>query len=180
MLTASQVFGARAGKHAARVARAEPPPFDEDKAEAAIADIEAFASSDGDEDPAALKAQLQRTAWENLMVARSPESLDRVLKDMKDIEQRLSAIRTKTPYDVVEALETRSLLVVGEMIVNAASMRTESRSSHYREDFPEQDDQNWLKVIKIKATNGKMNLEPFAVDPDWQSRPEDLGEMGWG
>ena len=145
-----------------------------------LADLETLASADGDQDPAALKAQLQKTAWENLMVARSPESLGRVLKDMEDIKQRLSAVKTKTPYEVVEALETRSLLAVGEMIARAASMRTESRSSHYREDFPEQDDQNWLRVIKIKASNGKMNLEPFALHPEWQSRPGDLGEMGWG
>lgn len=151
MLTASQVFAARAGKQAARVAKAEPSPFDEEKADAALADIEAFASADGDQDTAALKARLQRTAWENLMLARSPESLGRALKDIGDIGQRLSAAKTKTPHDVVEALETRSLLAVVEMIVNAASMRTESRSFHYREDFREQDDQGLAKSHQDKG-----------------------------
>ncbi len=76
--------------------------------DAGLADIDTFASAYGDQDPAALKALLQRTAWENLIVARSLQSLDRLLKDIGDIEQPMSAV--KTPHKVVETLEAGSLL----------------------------------------------------------------------
>jgi succinate dehydrogenase/fumarate reductase flavoprotein subunit len=180
MLAASQVFGARAGRHAAQAAKGTAPSFDHEAAQDAIAVIDTFAAGNGDQDPTALKARLQKTARSNLLVARTPDSLTRVLADIQEIRERLSHISARTPYDVVEALETRSLLTVGEMIASGAMMRTESRSSHYRVDFPEQDDEQWMKVIKIRRADAGMRLEPFLMDPDWQCRPGDMEGQGWG
>ncbi|MCU0523466.1 MAG: succinate dehydrogenase/fumarate reductase flavoprotein subunit [Elainella sp. Prado103] len=47
--------------------------------------------------------------------------------------------------ELVEALELQSLLIVGEMILTGALNRQESRGAHAREDFPDRDDQNFLK-----------------------------------
>ena len=45
-------------------------------------------------------------------------------------------------------------------------MRTESRGTFYREDYPERDDKNWLKWIIVKNVNGKMTLstEPVPIE----------------
>ncbi len=180
MLTGSQVFGARAGKHAAQVAKTGGPGFDDQAAQDAVAAIDAFAGGKDGESPASLKARLQKTAWENLLVIRSPENLNRLLADVQDIRERLPEAAIKTPYDVVEAMETRSLLTVGEMIANVAMMRTESRAGHYRPDFPTQDDENWLKVIKVRRLEDEMMLEPLALDPGWRPREGDMGGRGWG
>jgi succinate dehydrogenase / fumarate reductase flavoprotein subunit len=47
--------------------------------------------------------------------------------------------------ELIEALELRSLLVVGEMILFSALNRQESRGSHCREDYAQRDDANFLK-----------------------------------
>jgi succinate dehydrogenase / fumarate reductase flavoprotein subunit len=50
----------------------------------------------------------------------------------------------------MEALELESLLGLAETVVLSALNRQESRGAHLREDFPERDDQNWLKHTLVK------------------------------
>ncbi|MFB2876031.1 succinate dehydrogenase/fumarate reductase flavoprotein subunit [Floridanema aerugineum] len=47
--------------------------------------------------------------------------------------------------EILEAIELRSLMIVGELILSSALNRQESRGAHYREDFPDRDDSNFLK-----------------------------------
>jgi succinate dehydrogenase / fumarate reductase flavoprotein subunit len=47
--------------------------------------------------------------------------------------------------EILEAIELQSLMIVGELILSSALNRQESRGAHYREDFPERDDSNFLK-----------------------------------
>ncbi|WP_338038074.1 FAD-binding protein [Neosynechococcus sphagnicola] len=47
--------------------------------------------------------------------------------------------------ELIEALELRNLMAVGEIILTSALHRQESRGAHYREDYPQRDDQNFLQ-----------------------------------
>jgi len=47
--------------------------------------------------------------------------------------------------EILEAIELRSLMIVGELILSSALNRQESRGAHCREDFPDRDDSNFLK-----------------------------------
>ena len=54
--------------------------------------------------------------------------------------------------DLLEALELESLLYLGEAILVSALSREESRGAHFREDYPERDDRNWLKHTLVEKT----------------------------
>ena len=66
------------------------------------------------------------------------------------------------------AHETENMIITAEMKLKASLMRTESRCSHYRLDYPDIDSKNWEAWINIhKGSNGEMVFEkqPFALWP---------------
>jgi succinate dehydrogenase/fumarate reductase flavoprotein subunit len=51
--------------------------------------------------------------------------------------------------------------------------RRESRGSHYREDFPNQDDKNWLRSVIVKNVGDKPQLRTIVLDPTWQNKGDE-------
>ena len=84
--------------------------------------------------------------------------------------------------DLALAFEHRNLLDVAEAIIGAADMRKESRGSHYRGDFPERDDENWLTNIFSTHEDGKLKLEKKWINEEtgWVDQPGDVRIMPWG
>lgn len=92
----------------------------------------------------------------------------------------MSRLSIDTPVEMIEALEFQNMLLVSEMVCKAARLRRESRGSHYREDFPERDDANWLRVILVRKENEQMHFDTIALDPDWkEDKSKDLFEYNW-
>jgi succinate dehydrogenase / fumarate reductase, flavoprotein subunit len=68
-------------------------------------------------------------------------------------------------YELMEAIEIPAMLDVAEVFIMASLMRRESRRHLIiREDYPERDDQNWLKHILIQKRNGQPDLRTIPVD----------------
>jgi len=81
----------------------------------------------------------------------------RLLKDEEF--PRLGAINIKEyNNDWIEAIEVSNMLDVAEIVANCAFLRTESRGTHFREDYPKIDNKNWLKHTWAKLENGKLLL----------------------
>ena len=182
MMVNSQVFGKRAGVHAARRARAtDSQPLGESVTGAALARIESLRQAKGKIKPTQLIGTLQRSAWENMLAVRNQAGLTEALRRLQQIRaESLPELSVETPTDLVRALELQHLTLVGEMVARAALLRTESRGGHYREDYPERDDRHWLRVIEVRQDDGRMRLETFVIDPEWQDLPGDLGDWFWG
>lgn len=181
MIGASQVFGMISGRHAATYSRSRKlPPVNEKLAEGELTRIAALKASQGDQKPADLKARLKKVAHENMLAVRSEESLTRVINEVQSIRENFyPRLSVKTPKELVEALELGNLLTVGELVAGAALMRQESRGSHFREDYPERDDTNWLGAITVQKVDRKPKLERLAIDPEWTERSGDL-DKPWG
>jgi len=97
---------------------------------------------------------------------RSKDRLEEALSKIEEIHQRLCELCAKDGHSLGKCHEAKSMAICAEMTFRAALMRTESRGSHFREDYPERDDQNWLKWIIIKQEAGKMTVstEPVPID----------------
>ena len=52
------------------------------------------------------------------------------------------------------------MLQVGDIMASAALLRTESRGSHYRDDYPRRDDGKWEQSIVIQQREGRIELHP--------------------
>jgi succinate dehydrogenase/fumarate reductase flavoprotein subunit len=121
--------------------------------------------------------------WAELLVEKDAPSLAGVLQFIADDRDRLARdVRIADPMDYALAMEHRNLLDVGEAITRAATMRTESRGSHYRSDFPARDDANWLTNIFITRNGDDLSLTKkwVAEDGGWTDQPGDVRILPWG
>ncbi len=175
MLLASQVFGARAGRHAAALARRrQHADLDDRVLRRSEERITALRDRNGKQKPGAVKRKLQESAYDNLLVVKSEKSLTRLLDDVTGIhDEVLPDLSVTDAHDLVEALELRNLLVLAGIEATVCRERTESRGSHYREDFPRQDDRTWLKSVTVRQVGGEPVLGTVVLDPTWQSRDEE-------
>jgi len=62
------------------------------------------------------------------------------------------------------ARELGNMLILARVITLGALQRNESRGAHYKPDFPNRDDANWLKTTRAKCVNGEIQLSYEAVD----------------
>ena len=76
----------------------------------------------------------------------------------------LPNLRAEDLHNLRKAHEVKNMLLNAEMKLRSSLFRTESRGNHYREDYPDQNDNEWLAwVIMEKGVDGKMKLEKFPV-----------------
>jgi succinate dehydrogenase / fumarate reductase flavoprotein subunit len=97
---------------------------------------------------------------------RSRERLEQALDVIEKLKEQLPELQAKDPHYLSKCHEVASMVLCAEMTYRAALMREESRGSHYREDFPERDDKEWLKWVIIRNQDGEMKLatQPVPVE----------------
>lgn len=103
-------------------------------------------------------------------VFRTEELMQEGLNQLKQLQQQYDQIYlddkgTTWNTELIEALELRSLMVVGEIILTSALNRKESRGAHCREDYTERDDTNFLKhTMAFYSPAGiDLNYLPVAI-----------------
>ncbi|WP_421659296.1 succinate dehydrogenase/fumarate reductase flavoprotein subunit [Leptothermofonsia sp. ETS-13] len=112
--------------------------------------IQSLLDQDGTLRIAQLRQAYQDCMTEYCGVFRSESVMREGITQLKELQQQYSQIRLDDKgslwnTEIIEALELRSLMIVGEIILTSALNRQESRGSHAREDFPNRDDGNFLK-----------------------------------
>ncbi|MGE5659895.1 MAG: succinate dehydrogenase/fumarate reductase flavoprotein subunit [Actinomycetota bacterium] len=97
-----------------------------------------------------VRQQFQDTMTLHCGVFRTEETMRDGLEKLSELQQQYQEVYLDDTgkhwnTEIVEALELRSLMIVGQMILTSALNRQESRGAHSREDFPQRDDGNFLK-----------------------------------
>lgn len=111
--------------------------------------------------PLELIQKLKEIMWFNAGIIRDKHSLETALKivmDWKDIQ-----VSVTTPRDLIRFLEFRNLRLAGEMVCRSALERTETRGSHFRSDYPAENDKVWLKNIRVSQTETDIMIESVPV-----------------
>jgi succinate dehydrogenase / fumarate reductase flavoprotein subunit len=146
------VFGRRSGKHIAEYCReAELLPLPDNPAAEVMAEFDRLRQGSGKARPFDLRNDMQATMTINVGVFRTHETISEALTVLQKLREKYEnqvEIDDKGKQfntDLMEAWELGCLLELAEVTAFAALARTESRGGHARDDFPERDDDNWLK-----------------------------------
>lgn len=149
------VFGKRSGVAAAEYSKTAEfvalPENPEAFVEGLVAHVR---DNDGTERVAAIRKDLQETMDANMQVFRSGDTIAKALSDIEELRERYTRIGIQDKgkrfnLDLLEAIELGFLLDLAEVMTVSALHRHESRGGHYREDFPNRDDANFMKHTMI-------------------------------
>ncbi|MGL4670239.1 MAG: fumarate reductase (CoM/CoB) subunit TfrA [Methanobacteriaceae archaeon] len=155
-LADTQVFGRRAGISASEYAKNA-------ELETNIAEISQEESriyriinrgidipNDSFINPYSIKNQLQEIMWNNVAIIRNENDLKSALGEIEELEAKLENVKLtegkQYNKSVLEVLELINMIEIAKIIVKSAMIRKESRGSHFREDYPEKNDE-WAKSI---------------------------------
>jgi succinate dehydrogenase / fumarate reductase flavoprotein subunit len=163
------VFGRRAGRAMADHCRtATAPEVAGDAHEAVRGELEAMRTRHDGENPNRIRQELATAMMDDCGVFRTDEGLRRLTPVVRDLKDRYKRVRVQDQgtifnTDLLEAREVGYLLDCAEATVASALARTESRGAHYREDFPERNDSDWLKHTLAFAAEGGPRLKTRPV-----------------
>src|SRR5579884_1666317 len=145
------VFGRRAGKHMAKfLSENSHTPLPPEPETVARELVDRLYTSTGGESAARIRSELQNEMDANVFVERSERSLHHALDTLDGLQDAYKQVQLQDKgkrfnTELVEAIELGFLLDCSEATIHGALARTESRGAHYRLDYPNRDDANWLK-----------------------------------
>ncbi|MEU0406978.1 succinate dehydrogenase flavoprotein subunit [Streptomyces griseorubiginosus] len=164
------VFGRRAGIAAAEYSqKADFVELPEDPASLVVGQVEALRNSTGTERVSVLRRELQETMDANVMVFRTEQTIKTAVEKIAELRERYKnvAIQDKGRRfntDLLEAIELGNLLDLAEVMAVSALARKESRGGHYREDYPNRDDVNFMRHTMAYREVGDDGAESIRLD----------------
>ncbi|MEU9956139.1 succinate dehydrogenase flavoprotein subunit [Streptomyces sp. NPDC050982] len=165
------VFGRRAGIAAAEysaktAAHVELP---EEPQSLVVEQIERLRSSTGNERVADIRRELQECMDANVMVFRTEQTIKTAVEKIAELRERYRNVSIQDKgkrfnTDLLEAVELGNLLDLAEVMAVSALARKESRGGHYREDYPNRDDVNFMRHTMAYREVGDDGTESIRLD----------------
>ncbi len=102
-------------------------------------------------------------------ILKSADRLQQALQSVDALDQQFQELAAPHTHELVRLKETEAMLLAARFMLGASLQRTESRLSHFREDHPQRDDENWLVWIDVvpgaERTRTDENADPDAAVP---------------
>ena len=123
----------------------------------------------GFENPITIWKELGAWMTEHVTVVRLNANLQKTLAKLDELDDRFSRVnladRTQWSNQTLQfTRELGNMLILAKVITLGALARNETRGAHYKPEFPERDDKNWLKTTKASYNGGNIKLEYEPVD----------------
>jgi len=125
--------------------------------------LHSIKNNSGDISVGELRDKMQKTVQKRFGVYRESEALSLGNQELSDMYKDLKHVKIVDKSDIfntdlIEALELHNLMEVAGSVGVSAEQRTESRGAHAREDYPDRDDENWMKHTLAWKNNDQFNI----------------------
>jgi succinate dehydrogenase / fumarate reductase flavoprotein subunit len=168
------VFGRAAAHHCAETMQpgARHKPLSEDAGQDSVERIDRLRNADGSRSTAEIRLEMQRIMQNHAAVFRTGETLlegvellRKTFASFADVKVSDRSLVWNT--DLVETMELENLLLNAAATIESAANRLESRGAHAREDYPDRDDENWMKhTLSWVDDSGSVSFEYRPVHQD--------------
>jgi len=172
------VFGRRAGvKVAQYVKDADLPEIKKDAAEFAGKRMETL--TDGQKGPnrADISESMQAAMMARVGVYRSAREMAEAVAKLAELREQAGDLRVQDKSkafntELLEVLELQNMLDLAYITAVSANNREESRGAHAREDFPNRNDDKWLKHTLVHLDAERVRIDYMDVDTSkWPPKP---------
>ncbi len=147
------------------------------------AHIDTLFTSSGGESSVKLLAEMRRIMTDKVGIFRDGDTLQQAVNELSELGQRARQISVKTPShgsnpELVAAYRVQRMLKLAMCVAYGALQRTESRGAHFRNDFSQRNDRDWLKRTLATWPDGKellprldyeeLDINRMELPPGWR------------
>jgi succinate dehydrogenase / fumarate reductase, flavoprotein subunit len=159
------VFGKHAGLKAAEYAKqADHPRLPGSPDGPARSQFEALKNGSGKENAFTIATEMKKVMFDDVGIYRTGSIMESALDKILELKERYKHVHVTDTgkifnTELLNAWELGNMLEVSELVTVCALNRTESRGGHSREDYPNRDDEHWLKHTLAWKDDGKVKVD---------------------